>query len=165
MFSIAFWSLKQSKMRESSIESMAKQMEARLHEESKLQSFIVLFQKQIMNARRRNKEINLTWRNSRGQQLLDTFRALSGVHFMHTICHFEFWEVRSPMLQTVHKSELKWRSYGHWKQITPSWKAISQATKSQSACCEISLFLRNWHWSLQNFCNPCCMLRNPLECS
>ena len=41
---------------------MAKQMEAHLQKESKLWSFVVLFQKQIMNARRESKEINLTWR-------------------------------------------------------------------------------------------------------
>ena len=117
-----------------------------------------------MNARRRNKERNITWRNSRGQQLLDTFRALSRVHFMHTICRFEFWEVRIPTLQTVHKSELKWRSYGHWKQVTPSWKAISQAVKSQSVGCEISLFMPNGDFQLANFCSPCCMLWNPPKC-
>ena len=33
------------------MESMAKQLEARLHEEFKLLSFVVLCQKQIMNAR------------------------------------------------------------------------------------------------------------------
>ena len=101
---------------------MAKQMEAHLQEESKLWSFLVLCQKQIMNARRRNKERNLTWRNSRGQQLLDTFRVLSGVHFMHTICCFEALEVRSLTLQMVCELELKWRSYSHWKPIAPSWK-------------------------------------------
>ena len=37
-------------------------MEAHLHEESKLWSFIILFQMQIMNARRESKERNLTWR-------------------------------------------------------------------------------------------------------
>ena len=46
-------------------------------------------------------------KNSRGQQLLDTFGALPGVHLMHTICRFEAWEVRNPTLQTVHESELK----------------------------------------------------------
>ena len=119
-------------------------MKAHLQEESKLWSFVVLFQKQIMNVRRRSKERNLTWRNSRGQKILDTFRAVSGVHFMHTICRFKAREVRSPTLQTVHKSELKWRSYGHWKQIAPSWKAIPQAAKS-AFLCEIETF------SLRNF--------------
>ena len=46
-------------------------------------------------------------KNSRGQQLLDTFRALPGVHFMHTICRFEAWEVKTPTLGTVQESELK----------------------------------------------------------
>ena len=77
---------------------MTKQMKAHLQEESKLWSFVVLCQKQIMNARRRSKERNLTRRNSRGQQLLDTFQVLSKVHFMHTICRFKYWEVRSPTL-------------------------------------------------------------------
>ena len=62
VFLIAFWSPKQSKIEESSIESLAKQLEAHLHEEPNLWSFIVLCQKQIMNAKRRNKERNLTWR-------------------------------------------------------------------------------------------------------
>ena len=62
MFLIAFWSPKQSKIEESSIESMAKQLEAHLHEEPKLWSSIVLCQKQIMNARRESKERNLTCR-------------------------------------------------------------------------------------------------------
>ena len=59
---IAFLSPKQFKIEESSIESMAKQLEAHLHEEPKLWSSIVLCQNQIMNARRESKERNLTWR-------------------------------------------------------------------------------------------------------
>ena len=49
-------------------------------------------------------------KNSRGQQLLDTFWALLGVYFMHTICRFEAREVTNPTLQMVYESELKWRS-------------------------------------------------------
>ena len=49
-------------------------------------------------------------KNSRGQQLLDTFRALLGVYFMHTIFRFEAREVRNPTLQMVYESKLKWRS-------------------------------------------------------
>ena len=41
---------------------MAKKIKAHLQEESKLWSFEVLCQKQIMNARRESKERNLTWR-------------------------------------------------------------------------------------------------------
>ena len=54
--------------------------------------------------------------------MLATFGALPGVQFMHAIFHFEAQEVNNPMLQTVHDSELKWRSYSHWKPITPSWR-------------------------------------------
>ena len=65
-------------------------------------------------------------KNSRGQQLLDTFRVLHGVPFMHTICFFKAWEVRSPTLQTVHELELKRRSYGHLKTTASSCGKISQ---------------------------------------
>ena len=102
---------------------MEKQMEAHLQEESKLWSFVVLCQKQIKNARK-IRERKLTWRNSRGEQLQDTFWALLGVHFIHTICCFEAQEVRSPTLQMVCESKLKWRSYGHLKTTAPSWAKI-----------------------------------------
>ena len=64
--------------------------------------------------------------NSKGHQIQDKFRALPRVHCIHTICHIEAWEVRSPTLQTMCKSELKWRSYGHLKTTTTRWKWISQ---------------------------------------
>ena len=174
---IAFWSPKQSKIEESSIESMAKQLEAHLYEEPKLWSFIVLCQKQIMNARRENKERNLTWRIQEDsncwthlEHFLNSISCIlyvisnlkkSGVqrfkrctnrswneeviaigsqshqaenwflelHFMHTICRFKAREVRSPTIQMVHESEIKWRSYSHWKPIAPSWKLILQLRK------------------------------------
>ena len=56
----------------------------------------------------------------------DKFGEIIGVHFIHTIYHFEDREVRSPTLQMVCKLELKWRSYGHLKTTAPSWKWISQ---------------------------------------
>ena len=40
------------------------------------------------------------------------FGALPRAQIMHTICQFESWEVRSPMLQMVHDLELKRKSYG-----------------------------------------------------
>ena len=101
-------------------------MKAHLHEKTKLWSFLVLCQKQIKNAMRKNKERNLTWRNSRGQQLLEIFWVLYGVYFMHTICCFEAWEVRCPTLQTIHESKLKQRSYGRLKTTAQSWAKISQ---------------------------------------
>ena len=103
---------------------MAKQMEAHLHEESKLWSFIVLFQSQSRMQGGKTEESNM--KNSRGQKLLDIFRVLSGVHFMHTISRFEAREVRSPTFQTVHKLELKRRSYGHLKTTASSCAKISQ---------------------------------------
>ena len=36
--------------------------------------------------------------NSKGCQLQDKFRALSGVHYIHTIYHIQAQEVRSPTL-------------------------------------------------------------------
>ena len=46
-------------------------------------------------------------KNPRGHQLFDPFGALSQVHLIHTIFHFEAREVSNPTLQTVHKLELK----------------------------------------------------------
>ena len=116
------------------------------------------FPSQSRDARKKNRERNPTWTisqgiaksshamwNSKGQQLQDKFRALSGVHYIHTIYFFEAQEVRSPTLQTVCKSELKWRSYGHLKTTAPSWKVISQA-------------LRNDYWVKDNF-SPCAKFR------
>ena len=99
-------------------------MEAHLHEESKLWSFVVLCQSQSRMQGGKTEESNM--KNSRGQQLLDTFRVLHGVPFMHTICFFKAWEFRSPTLQTVCKLELKQRSYGHLKTIASSYAKISQ---------------------------------------
>ena len=103
-------------------------------------------------------------RNSRGQQLLDTFRALFGVHFMHTICCFEAQEVRNLILQMVHKSELKRRSHSHWKPITPSWRPISQlrnhkvqTAKSAFGCkmetCSPSCMPAKSTWVLPDICD------------
>ena len=84
---------------------MEKQMEAHLHEESKLWSFVVLCQSQSRMQGGKTEESNM--KNSRGQQLLDTFQVLPGVYFMHTIFFFEAWEVSNPTLQMVCESELK----------------------------------------------------------
>ena len=52
---------------------------------------------------------------------------LPGAQIMHTIYHFESWEVRNPVLQTVHDLDLKRRSYGRFK--------------TDGAGCEIFFFL------------------------
>ena len=58
--------------------------------------------------------------NSKEQQFQGKFGALPGVYCLYNIYYFEAWEVRSPMLQTVCKSELKRRSYGHLKATAQS---------------------------------------------
>ena len=75
---------------------MAKIKEAHLHEESKLWSFVFLCQSQSIMPGGKIEESNM--KNSRGQKLLETFRVLREFHFMHTICRFEYQEVRSPTL-------------------------------------------------------------------
>ena len=54
------------------------------------------------------------------------FEALTGAQIMHTISCFEAWEVRSPVLQTVHDLELKRRSYGRLKMTVQSWTEMLQ---------------------------------------
>ena len=68
---------------------MEKKMEAHFHEESKLWSFVVLYQSQSRMQGGKTEESNM--KNSRGQQLLDIFQVLPGIHFMHTIGLFESW--------------------------------------------------------------------------
>ncbi|KAL6340572.1 hypothetical protein AAG906_010480 [Vitis piasezkii] len=43
------------------------------------------------------------------------FEELIGAQIMHTICHFEAWEVRNPILQIVSDLDFKRRSYGRLK--------------------------------------------------
>ena len=62
-------------------------MEAHLHEESKLWSFVVLCQSQSRMQGGKTEESNM--KNSRGQQLLDTFQVLPGGYFMYTIFFFQ----------------------------------------------------------------------------
>ena len=140
-------------------------MEAHLHEESKIWSFVVLCQKQIMNARRENKERNLTWRIQEDRN--------SWTHFEH------FLESISCILYVISKhgksriQRFKWYANWSWNKDviaigSQSHQAERQsrklrnhkvlATKSAFSC-EMETF------SLRNFRSPCCMLRNPPECS
>ena len=115
---------------------MENQFEAQIHEETKLWNFVTLFQGQIKSARRKNRERNLTCRNSRGDQLQDTFRALPKVHFIHPIYCFEAWEVRSPTLRTVCKSELKWKLWP-WEDNRTKLKDNFASCKITNSTCEI----------------------------
>ena len=51
-------------------------------------------------------------------------------HFSESILYihifFKAWEVKSPTLQTMCKSKLKWRSYGHLKTNAQSLRVISK---------------------------------------
>ena len=113
-------------------------MEAHLYEEFNLWSFLVLCQSQSRMQGGKREKSNM--KNSRGQQLLDTFKVLTGVHFMYTICCFEAREVRSPMLQTVCKLDLKRRSYGRLKTTASSsvkFRSCEMSCEMKSTC-EIS---------------------------
>ena len=72
--------------------------------ENFLQPLAIGFQaNQEMQGRKTEREIQYeailhAIRNSKVEQLQDKFRALSGVHYIHTISLFEAREVRSPSL-------------------------------------------------------------------
>ena len=93
---------------------------------------------QSRDLRMRIRERNPSWSNFawwceiftcytkfKGQQFEGKFGVLPGVHYLHTIYHFEALEVRSWTLQTVCNLELKRKSYGHLKATAQSWKGIS----------------------------------------
>ena len=111
-----------------------------------------------------NQREKSNMKNSRGQQLLNTFGALPRVHFMHTICRFKSQEVRNPTLQTVHELELKWRNYSHWKPIVPSWKLISQLRNHKVLAGKLAFGCKMKTSSLQNFAAHLACLRNPPKC-
>ena len=101
---------------------------------TKLWSSIALCQSRSKYARREARREEKQSEENRGKLaavFFRTFGALPEVHFLHSIYHFKAQEVKNPMLQTVHDSEFKQRSYSHCKQITPK-------------CCEISLLLREF---------------------
>ena len=96
---------------------MAKQMEAHLQEEAKLCS---PFPKAHQECKEEKQREESKMKHSRGQPLSATSGALPGAQNIHTIFRFEAREVKSPTLQTVHKSELKRRSYGRLKTTAQS---------------------------------------------
>ena len=145
-------------------------MEAHFHEEPKLWSFIVLCQKQIMNARRKNKERNLTWRIQEDRNYW--------THLEH------FLESNSCILYFVSKlgkSEIqrfKWCVNRNWNEEVIAIESQSHQAEGQFCSCEISLWLRNHKvltmklafgyemetFSLWNFAAHLACLRNPPEC-
>ena len=63
------------------------------------------------------------------------------VYFRHTIYCFEAREVRSPTLQIVYKSKLKWRSYDYLKTIVQIWRTILKWF--WNSICEFKIQLMN----------------------
>ena len=83
------------------MESMAKLLEAQIHEETKLWSPISLFQSRSKYARREARRRGKQSEENRGQQLQSSFILLE--HFPKSIfyiCiyHFKAQEVKNPML-------------------------------------------------------------------
>ena len=89
-----------------------------------------------------NEEVIAIWRRARTlwTEMLQPhpcwthFGALPEAQIMHTISHFESWEVRSPMLQMVRDLELKRKSYGRLKTNAQSWAGISQPRSHLKGC-------------------------------
>ena len=160
MFLITFFSPKQSKIKESSIESMAKQLEAHFHEKPKLGSFIILCHKQIMNARRESKERNLTWRIQEDSNFWSTSWSSFHAYYM------SFWSSGSQESNTWNGVWIKVEMNKLWplEANCAKLKGNFAVAKSQCASCEISLWLQNGDLQLAKFHSHLACLRNPPEC-
>ena len=163
MFLIAFWSQKQSKIEESSLESMEKELESHLQEEPKLWSFIVLLQNQIMSARRENKERNLTWRIQEDSNYWTQIEHLWSPFYAYYMSFRSLWSQESNALNGV-RIRVEMKKLLPLESNCTKLKTDFTAAKSQSASYEINLWLRNGDFQLAKFYSPCCMLRNPSEC-
>ena len=89
---------------------MAKLLEAKIHEETKLWSPISLCQSRSKYTRRearREEKQSEENREKPAAVFFHTFGALSEVHFLHAIYHFKAQEVKNPTLQTMYDLELK----------------------------------------------------------
>ena len=122
---------------------MAKQMEAHLQKESKLWSFVVLFQKQIMNARRESKEINLTWRIQEASNCWIYFE-----YFLESISCilYVFSKLGKSGVQRF-KRCVNWS----WnEEVMVVWRQPHQVVRKFRSC-EINLGLENVVLLLRNF--------------
>ena len=131
------------------MESMVKQLEAHLHEEPKLWSFIVLYHKQIMNARRESKERNLTWRiqeNRNCWTLLEhLMESISSILYVFLkFGKLAIQRFKQCMNQSWNEEVMAIGSQSH--QAEGQFRRLQNqplAAKSQEDGCEISLGLRN----------------------
>ena len=151
---IVFWSPKQSKIEESSIGSMAKQLEAHVHEEPKLWSFIVLCHKQIMNARRESKERNLTWRIQEDSNCLTLLE-----HFLESISCILYFFSKLEKLGIQHfKRCVNWS----WNEEVIAIGSQSHQGEGQFRSCEISLWLRNHKVIIVKWRLSACEISQPI---
>ena len=145
-------------------------METHLQEESKLWSFVILCQKQIMNARRENKERNLTWRIQEDnncwiylKHFLESISCIlyvvsklgkSGIQRFKRCTNRSWNEEDRAIGSQSHQAEGQFRSC----EINP-WRQNHKVIAVKSAFgCEMETF------SLRNFVAHLACLRNPPEC-
>ena len=153
MFLIAFWSPKQFKIKETSIASLAKQLEAHLHEEPKLWSFIIFCQKQIMNTRRESEERNLTWRIQEDRKcwtLLEHFWSSIYAYYM------SFRSLGSQKSNALNGAQFR----AEMKKLEPL-EANHTKLKANFPGYEISLWLRNHKRMAAKWCPSCCKILQP----
>ena len=75
------------------------------------------------------------------------FGVLPGAQIMHTIYHFESWEVRNPVLQTMHDLDLKRRSYSRFKTDgaeCENFAPWNPKCEKSFPRCEIFFKVRKW---------------------
>ena len=125
-------------------------MEAHLQEESKLWSFVVLCQKQIMNARRENKERNLTWRIQEDRNCWTHFE-----YFLESISCilYVFSKLGKLGVQRFKRCvNQRWN-----KEVMTVWRQPHKAVRKFRSC-EINLLLRKFRSP-----KPILQLRNELR--
>ena len=112
-------------------------MKAHLKEESKLWSFLVLCQKQIMNARRKSKERNLTWRIQEDNNCWTNFE-----YFLESISYilYVFSKLRKSGVQRFKRCTIGVETKKLWPfednriNLCENFTAAKSATKSTFRC-------------------------------
>ena len=143
MLLLVIWSLKQSEIEESSLESMAKKWKAQKHEEPNYWSFKVLCHKQIRNARRGSKEKS-AMKHSRWQSckpLLEYFLE-SNLCMLYVVS-----KLKKSTIQCFKQYAI--RSWNEGVTTIGSWSLQAEgkfhtAAKSALGCEMLSFLLRNF---------------------
>ena len=124
---------------------------------SVLTAFWIIKTSQVKEGSKEEKQTE--WRKQRtaAAVFLHTFGALPEVHFLHTIYHFKYQEVKNPTLQTVYDLELKWRRYGLRKTTAPG---LCEIRTTPSACAKLAQhyacakLVQNLHNTRTTFAQP-----------